>query len=153
MCISEASIVAIVCASLSVVGSIVITAINVHSRSLDKYKKKQEAIFESLKFLDTYCSFLDYSSGIIPKRDNSYDSTKLTLEGRSCYERLCITIKNQETLEVFLSIVLRQSKNVMESLNTFRNLCRKELGLKEIDYNEESVFISVISPHSLEKKS
>lgn len=143
--------VALVCACIAVVGSIVTTAFSLFNRSLEKYKKKQEAIFESLKFLDTYCSFLDYPSGVTPKRDPSYDSTKLTLEGRSCYERLSITVKSKKILEEFLSIVIGPNSDVMASINRFRNLSRKELKLRRLNYNEKSVFISVINPEALKE--
>jgi len=147
MCLSEASIVAIVCSLIAAVISI----FSLHNRSKEKYKVKQDAILSALRFLDTFYSYLDYSSGIIPKKDDSYDSTKLTLEGRDCYERLCVSVRNREILEVFLSIVMSPSPNVV-SLNSFRNLSRKELCLRRIKYDERSIFLSIISTEAMQRK-
>lgn len=82
---------------------------------------KQDAILCALRFLDTYYSYLDYSSGIIPERDTTYNATKLTLECRDCYERLCISVKNREVLEVFLSIIMSPSPSVAALNSRMKN--------------------------------
>ena len=73
----------------------------------------------------------------------------MTLECRFCYENLCVTVKNKTILELFLSIVLGQTTDVMVSLNKFRNLSRKELKLDTIKFNEKAVFLSLISTEDL----
>ena len=148
MCLSETSIVAICCCAITAIASIVTTALSLRNRSKEKYKIKQDAILSALRFLDTYYSYLDYSSGITPIR-KPYDSVKMTLECRDCYEKLSVSVNDRSILEEFLSIVLDKSTNVLCSFNAFRNLSRKELGLKEIQYNKDSIFLSVITTETL----
>ena len=152
MCISETSLVAIICCSLTVVASIINTVLTLRDRSKEKYKVKQEAILKALRFLDTYYSFLDYPNGVVPERDNSYDSTKMTIECRDCYASLCVSVKNGEILDEFLAIVVNENTRV-SSLYRFRHLSRKELGLDDIHFNEESVFLSIISSRALRNKN
>lgn len=149
MCLSETSLIAIICSCIVAISSLITTYITLHNRSLEKYKKKQDAILGALQFLDTYCSFLRYPSEIVPERDTSYNANKMTLECRFCYENLCVTVKNKTILELFLSIVLGQTTDVMVSLNKFRNLSRKELKLDTIKFNEKAVFLSLISTEDL----
>lgn len=152
MCLTETSIVSLISSGLILIGSIITTYFILHNRSLEKYKMKQEAILKALKFLDTYCSYLDYPNSSTPERDSSYDSTKMTLEARDCYAHLCVSVKNKEILDEFLNIVMGQSKYVFRSVYTFRNLCREELGLSQVKFDRDSIFLSVISSKALEEK-
>ena len=153
MCISETSLVAVSCCAITAIASVLTTGLSLRNRAKEKYKIKQDAILRALHFLNAYYSYLDYPRrGIVPQRDKSYDSTKMTLEGRKCYENLCVSVDNNEILETFLSIVLGTSDDTVKSLNTFRNLSRKELGLKEVQYSKDSVFLLVISTRALQEK-
>lgn len=152
MCLTESSIVAIICATLAIIGSFVTTAIIAYNRSQEKYKMKQEAILRSLKLLDTYYSFLDFSSGITPERDPSIDSFKMTEESRDCYNRLCVSVRNHELIETFLDIILGRVCNQVTAFNKFRNLSRIELNLRKMHLDNDSIFLSRVSTKALQKK-
>ena len=118
------------------------------------YLKRQEVIHDALNFLDNYLSWLTFYTNNkpypIPVRDMNYNTTRITTEAREVYNTLICYCRNQEIVNVFLAIVFGDG-NTIEDYYKFRNLCRKELGLKEINsLSKERIFLSQISTNDLE---
>ena len=117
------------------------------------YLKRQEVIRDALNFLDNYLSWLTFYTNNKPDpiaiRDLNYNTTRITTEAREVYNTLICYCKNQEIVDVFLAIVFGDG-SAMENYYKFRNLCRKELGLKEINsLSKGRIFLSQISTDDL----
>ena len=122
------------------------------------YMKRQEAVYDAMKFLDNYLSWLRFGNDKrielrIPIRDLEYDTTKMTLEGRAIYNNLISSCKDEEIVETFISIIFN-AEDWASNYIKFRNLCRKELGLNEIEnLSTDKVFLYQIYTNDLEKHS
>ena len=121
------------------------------------YLKKQEAIYQSLDFLDKYLSWLNYYANDIkeedPIRNMEDDEETVTFLGRKCYNDLICSCDNGEIIKAFLDIIFER-ENTLIRYNKFRNLCREELGLKTVeDMSDERIFLSKISTEDLAKLS
>ena len=117
------------------------------------YLRRQEVIHDALNFLDNYLSWLTFYTNNKPDpiaiRNLNYNTTKITIEAREVYNTLICYCRNQEIVDMFLAIVFGDG-NAMENYYKFRNLCRKELGLKEINsLSKERIFLSQISTGDL----
>lgn len=124
------------------------------------YLKKQEAIYGALALCDKYFSWLSYNNPdgtIAPKPIRNPNDTVLTIteEARLVYNNLWCSCKSKELLDVFLDLIVGGKKiNTFKTYDSFRNMCRKELGLDELnDLNEERVFLAKISTQDLTKNS
>ena len=114
---------------------------------------KRDAIFNSLSLIDTYISWLNIKNGKrveIPER-NSITKLELTDMGRRCFNELCLTCDHKEIIDLYLKIIFDKESNVFESYTKYRNAARKELGLNEIEFNTDWVFISRISTKNMIK--
>jgi len=120
------------------------------------YLKKQEAIYQALDFLDKYLSWLNYytegKKEEDPIRDMNDSEESLTLCGRKCYNDLISSCGNGEIIKTFLDIIFEKN-DTLTLYNKFRNLCRQELGLKEINnLSNDRIFLSRISTKDLTTK-
>lgn len=116
------------------------------------YDIKLEVIQESLEFLDDYISWLDDDTDVISVRKN-IDSDNLTFKARSCYNKLVLTCEEKELPMIFLKLIIGNTENTMLLYNTYRNLCRKEMGLNtELELDKKAVFIKKVSTRALELK-
>lgn len=116
------------------------------------YEIKKNAIFESLQLIDSYLSWLDFESGIIPERDLNLTALELTKKARTVYNQLMVTCTNGELPKKFIKITCGNKTKKMRIYKKYRNMCRIELGLDEIDMSKKYVFISIVSTSALEKK-
>lgn len=116
------------------------------------YKIKKETIQDSLTFLDDYFSWLNYDSDVIPVRKDT-NERELTIKARECYNKLVLTCESKELPKMFLKIIFDNETNKMELYNKYRNLSRRELGIKsDLELDQKSVFISRISTEALLEK-
>ena len=121
------------------------------------YLKKQEAIYRALALCDKYLSWLNYYTEKIKNPDptrNLDDSTlSITEEARLVYNNLLCSCKSKELIDKYSDLLFGDNP-VLETYNSFRNLCRKELGLKTLDdLSKERIFFSTISTDDLTKHS
>ncbi len=121
------------------------------SRLESSYEIKKNAIFESLQLIDSYLSWLDFDSGIRPERNLNLTALKLTKNTRTIYNQLMVTCTNGDLPKVFIEIVCGDTKEKLDLYVKYRNMCRIELGLDEIDMSKKYVFISIVSTSALEK--
>lgn len=117
------------------------------------YLKKQETIYRALTLCDKYLSWLNfYSNGVKdedPTRNLDDTTLSVTEEARSVYNNLLCSCESKELIETFLDLIVR-GNNSLDKYNCFRNLCRKELGLKELDdLSKKEIFFSTISTDDL----
>ena len=115
------------------------------------YEVKKDAIFESLQLIDSYLSWLDFESGIIPERDLNLTALELTKKARTVYNQLIVTCTNGELPKIFIKIISGNDTEKICIYRKYRNMCRIELGLDKIDMSEKDIFISIISTRALEK--
>lgn len=124
------------------------------------YLKKQDAIYRALTLCDKYLSWNDFYNPDGTKTPdpirNSDDTTlSITEEARLVYNSLMCSCKRKETIDTFLDLLLGGGgENIFRKYNQFRNMCRKELGLKELkELNGERVFLGKISTRELSNHS
>ena len=151
MCLSSSEIVSLACVFITGVVSVLITFINNRDYSKRKYEKRQESIRDALSFLDSFCSWLTYNSGIEPVRGPIKTQEEMTIEARKCYEQLCVSVENKRLIELFLDIILNKC-DVFQGFLEFRELARHELGLKSIKLDKDNIFLSIISTEVLKAK-
>lgn len=115
---------------------------------------KKDALLSSLTFLDDYLSWLDFSMPgsdalITPKR-RAMTSLEITVAARECYNKLCVTCDDEKLMKVFLDIIFNVSdKSICEKYNEYRQCVRRELKLKEVYFDTDRVFLSVVSSKAL----
>jgi len=143
---------------LSILATIIITVCQ-NKANVKLYEKnsnfdvKKEAILEAMNFIDTYISFLDFESGVVPVRDEKTTEQSLTIHGRTVYNKLCLTCDNKTIIDTYLNIILpkKSPSPVFDLYNTFRNECRKELGFSEIDLPKDEIYISRVTTRELSR--
>ena len=154
---NESNLVTIIVAIISCITSVLISKNNIKKeienfKAQETYKIKLEAIFETLQFLDDYISWLTVDGRCAVHKNIT--KTDSTIIGRECYNKLCTTCDNANLIELFNTIVFHgKERNIFECYNQFRLEARKELGLKEIIFSEQDVFIACVSTENLDKKS
>ena len=145
----------IITALISIIISFLVGKINLQyeikkQKNSEIYLIKKETLFLALSFVDTYISWLTID-GKKPIRDTDESIKSLTMRGRECYNKLCVTCDNQQTIDAFNNILFDENGNIFESYNKFRNEVRKELGLKTIQFSNDKIFYSVVSTDDLNK--
>lgn len=121
------------------------------------YLKKQEAIYRALALCDKYLSWLNYYTNgkkdAYPTRNPADTTLYVTEEARAVYNGLLCSCKSKDLIDAYLDLVVRGNAS-LDKYNRFRNLSRKELGLKELDdLSKEDIFFSTISTDDLTKHS
>lgn len=121
------------------------------------YLKKQDAIYRALALCDKYLSWLNYFTEQTKDPDpirNLDDSTLfITEEARLVYNNLLCSCKSKELIDMYLDLLF-EDKFTLVTYNIFRNMCRKELGLKKLDnLSKDRIFLSTISTTDLTKHS
>ena len=118
------------------------------------YLKKQETIYRALALCDKYFSWLNYSTD--GKKDpdptrNLEDTTlSITEEARLVYNNLVCSCESEVLINTFLTLFFVGEEFKLDTYNSFRNMCRKELGLKELEgLSKERIFLSSISTNDL----
>ena len=129
-----------------------------HNKQLADYKQqsiydvKKEAIFESLDVLDLYLSWLNYDdNSIVPFREQT-TPLDITTKARQCFNNLCITCESEALINLFGQIIFDKNSNVLCLYEKFRNEARKELGLSEIEFDKNIIFLSQVSTKDLNKQ-
>lgn len=113
---------------------------------------KKVAIFNSLSLIDDFISWLTIDDGQQVAERKSITSLELTELGRKCLNELCLTCDNEELINLFLAILFDsddEKGNIFENYARYRNVARKELGLKEINFNLDRVFIGRLSTKNM----
>ena len=109
-------------------------------KELAVYKYKTEAILEAIEFLENYIA----SSQIEKTPFKEMTVNELTIQARSCMDKLVVYCDNAELVETFDSIILKgetvKSKEYIERFKNFRTLCRKELGLKNVKFQKDEFY-------------
>ena len=112
---------------------------------------KKEAIFNSLSLIDIYISWLTINEKNDLAERKEITVLELTELGRKCYNELCLTCNSQELINLFLDILFNKDSNIFENYSKYRNLARKELGLKELNLDMNRVFIGKIKTGNMTK--
>ena len=115
------------------------------------YEIRKKVIFRALTFFDDYISWLTVD-GEKPIRKQDCSTHKFTVEAREIYNELCVTVENQELINSFNKMVCTMTKLEISEIEKFRKEARKELGLSEIDFPENTVFICRVSTDDLGEK-
>ena len=130
-----------------------------YKKQLDSYRKqtiyniKKNAIFESLTVIDLYLSWLNYDNNFnIPCRQST-TLIDITTRARQSFNNLCITCDSEKLINLFGEIFFKKHSNVMPYYSEYRNEARKELGMGEIEFSPDVVFLSRISTKDLEEQS
>ena len=127
------------------------------NKNLVEYKDKElleikkTAIFTSLSLIDSYISWLTIDNGTIVPERTDITIIDLTELGRKCLNELCLTCESEELINLFLAIIFDKDSNVFELYAQYRNLARKELGLNEIKFDLNKVFIGRIATSNMKK--
>ncbi|MEG2464266.1 MAG: hypothetical protein RSA87_03705 [Malacoplasma sp.] len=119
-------------------------------KELAIYKYKTEAILEAIDFLENYIA----SSQVEKSPFKKMTVSELTISARACMDKLVVYCDNAELVETFDSIILKgetvKSNEFIERFKNFRNLCRKELGLKNVKFQKDE-FYWLISTSNIKK--
>ena len=113
---------------------------------------KKVAIFNSLSLIDDYISWTTIDDGRQVSERKNITTLELTELGRRCLNELCLTCDNEELINLFLAILFDngdKSGNTFENYAKYRNVARKELGLKEINFDLDRVFIGRLSTKNM----
>ena len=127
------------------------------NKNLVEYKDKElleikkTAIFNSLSLIDSYISWLTIDNGTIVPERTDITIIDLTELGRKCLNELCLTCEREELINLFLAIIFDKDSNIFELYVQYRNLARKELGLSEIAFDLNKVFIGRIATLNMKK--
>ena len=130
-----------------------ISAALIFNKRKEIYLVKKEAVLDCLSFLDDYLSVLYFYNDKEKQTITKYvkDDDELTFRARDCFNKLILTCKNEEVIDVFCKLIFPQYYNFdnkahLSDYHKFRMLCRKELGLKkEPKYNKKDiVFINKV---------
>lgn len=69
---------------------------------------------------------------------------ELTINARSCMDKLIVYCDNAEIVEIFDSIILKgesiKSNEYIKRFKNSRNLYRKEFGLKEVNFQNDEFY-------------
>lgn len=111
------------------------------------YEIKKNVILRSMRLIDDYASsayWVEEKNQPVVKGE--VDSTYLTIEARECYNELILTVRNPKLISVFKQIIFPNLHNTEGKFNSvkiqeFRILCRKELGIRKCDFDNEISFI------------
>lgn len=142
-----------------VLSAIVSYAIATYGYSRQRiFDVKKDALLRSLTFLDDYLSWLDFSvlgsDAVITPERRAMSPLEITVAARECYNRLCVTCDDERLIQVFLDIIFNvREKSVCEKYNEYRQCVRHELKLKEVHFDTDRVFLSVVSSKALAKCS
>lgn len=130
-----------------------------HKKQLDSYRKqiiydiKKEAIFESLTVIDLYLSWLNYDNNLIIPCRQPTTLLDITTRARQCFNNLCITCDSEKLINLFGEIFFKEHSNVLHYYSEYRNEARKELGMNEIKFSQEVIFLGKISTKDLEEQA
>ncbi len=113
---------------------------------------KKTAILNSLSLIDQFFSWSTIDDGkIVPARRN-ITVLDLTESGRKCLNELCLTCDSKELIDLFFELITKEDRNPFVVYSEFRKAARKELGLKEIDFDLNNIFIGRLATPDLAKK-
>lgn len=149
-------LISILLAILSSIVSIAISRLQ-YKNELANYKKqniydiKKTAIIDALAFIDEYCSWLTIDNGIKPHR-RIIKEDELTFVARKCYNELSLFVDDGEMLKVFLDIVINKDGNIFTKIIQFKKMARKELGMNNIEFDMDRIFIAQVSTKDLSNK-
>lgn len=145
---TASEIILLITTILGIVGTILAAVIPqvMANKKQAIYVIKKDAILESLNFLDDYFSY-EFS-----KQDGSpckTDKNDLTFRGRACFNKLITASDNSELVDKFCQFfcpnLYGKEYASLEDYKNYRELCRKELGLKrELPYNDKIKYIGQI---------
>ena len=135
--------------SVIVTGATAIASILYFNKKKYLYEIKQKAILDALKLIDDYFSIQSFNnvpeSNIIPFSRSEQDRNNLTLRARECFNQLILSCKSSELVECFLKIFFPHyydpdGHSPIYNYKIFRELCRKELGIKQkINYESDEI--------------
>lgn len=120
-------------------------------KSKELLEIKKNAIFNSLSLIDIYISWITIDDGKEVAERKDITKKELTEMGRKCYNELCLTCNNEELINLFLEIMFDDKSNIFVAYSKYRNAARKELGLNEIDFDKDNVFIGRLSTKNMLK--
>ena len=90
---------------------------------------KKQAFLEALNILDAQASFYFKAEGAILQ--------KVAMEKiRATFNNLLVFSNCLDIPRTYVLFICGKNDNKMKTLNTFRNLIRKELGLGEVDFKD-----------------
>ena len=121
----------------------------VEYKSKELLEIKKTAIFDSLSLMDLYISWLTIDSGKEEVARNETTILELTERGRKCLNDLCLTCDSKELIEIFLEMFFKTERNIFDVYSDYRKAARKELGLNDIEFDSNRVFIARLATTDL----
>lgn len=121
---------------------------NYHQQNI--YDLKKQAILDSLSVIDLYLSWHTFNGTVVPVREEA-STTALTIKVRECFNNLCLTCNNNDLILLYGQLFFGNKGNLVDLYSKYRNEARKELGLDEINFNQDIIFLSNVSTEDLNR--
>ena len=121
---------------------------NYHQQNI--YDLKKQAILDSLSVIDLYLSWHTFNGTIVPVREET-STTALTVKVRECFNNLCLTCNNNALILLYGQLFFDHDANAVDLYSKYRNEARKELGLEEVKFNQDIIFLSNVSTEDLNR--
>lgn len=123
---------------------------NYHQQNI--YDLKKQAILDSLSVIDLYLSWHTFNGTIVPVREET-STTALTVKVRECFNNLCLTCNNNALILLYGQLFFDHDANAVDLYSKYRNEARKELGLEEVKFNQDIIFLSNVSTKDLDRET
>ena len=139
--------------AITIIGAIIAYLFSIKEfKKKEVYRVKEEAIFKSLNYIDDYISWLNME-GHNEQQRKLIHNPDFIIAGREIFNELCVTCKNSQLVLLFSEMIFKETGDILSKFPCYRNLARRELGLKHVEFSEEHVFLSRVSTKDLEKVS
>mgnify|MGYP007005756524 FL=1 len=159
----EMEILAVIVSVISILSSVLVSIFTIYSNRKSQrvkaiFEAKITAIQNAEEYIDDYIAIMDSDPNNVRKTiSDKQGYFQLTLDARKHYNALFNTVENKEIVNAFYDILMKSSgKFTMELFAeniAFKNLCRTELGQKEIEVNNCGAIVKIRSAaleHKLE---
>ena len=138
---------------ITIVGAIITYLFSIGEfKRKEVYKIKEAVILQSLNYIDDYISWLTIDDGKNLSERKMVENPEFTIKGREIYNELCVTCKNRKLILSFSEILFDKNKNIFVEFIEYRKLARKELGLKKIKFDVNTVHLARIATNNMNNK-
>lgn len=136
--------------AITIIGAVIAYQFSIREfKNKEVYRVKEQAIIKSLNYIDDYISWLNIVENHDKQQRKSINNPEFTIAGREIFNELCVTCKNSRLILLFSEIILEAESDIFSKFSCYRNLARKELGLKHIQFSKDYVYFSCISTKDL----
>ena len=154
---TESGVIALVSIGLSAIVSIAVSWISaILGYKINKKKEifndKKACLLDALVTLEHVIAkrkFVENGKQIVPDTDIKLSDGQIADKARECIDKLAIYCVNPKIAEIYMDVVVNGNTKP-DNYNLFRNLCRKELGLKDINLGSQNAFLVGINTNQKE---